>query len=112
MSATDFLKDFVIDAWYKAIVYVGGVVLALSFFLDVKGLTNHQLQLLASGAFIIGLGEWNNHTTQSWIKPPNAYTGPAALLTQKIRKATVIGVLFDLIGITVFTFGMIRILRP
>jgi len=62
----------------------------LTFLLDTgeaKGLTNSQLQLLSGGAFLLGLGEWKKHKEDSWIKPPNAYTGPAAVITQTVRSA-------------------------
>jgi hypothetical protein len=111
MDVSDFLKNFAIDTWYKAVVYLGGVVLAVSFFVDVRGLTNHQLQLLAGGAFLIGLGEWKNHKVASWIKPPNAYTGGAALMSGTIRKLDFIGSLFELAGVCMIGLGIWRILR-
>lgn len=94
----DFLKSFAIDAWYKALMYVGGVVLVASFFLDVKGVSAGQLQLLSGGAFLVGLGEWKNHKVESWIKPPNAYTGGAALMSSTVRRPDFVGVVFELVG--------------
>ena len=52
-----------------------GAVLAAAFYVDARGVTNQQLQLIAGGPFLIGLGEWKNHRNESWIKPPNVYTG-------------------------------------
>jgi hypothetical protein len=75
MDASDLLKNFAVDTWYKAVLYLGGAIFAFSLFFDVKGLTNTQLQFLSGGAFLIGLGEWKNRTVASWIKPANAYTG-------------------------------------
>ena len=53
MDATDLLKSFVIDTWYKAFVYLGGAVFAFSLFFEVKGLTNTHLQLLSGGGFLL-----------------------------------------------------------
>ena len=112
MDAEDILKIVVIDAWYKVLLYLGAGVLAVSFFVDVKGgLTNQQLQLLSGGVFSIGLGEWKNHKVASWIKPPNAYTGGAALMSQKSRKADFVGVALDLAGLFLIGSPIVKIFR-
>lgn len=111
MDVGDFLKSFAIDTWYKAVMYLGGVVLVVSFFVDVRGLTNHQLQLLSAGAFLIGLGEWKNHKESSWFKPPNAYTGGPALVTETVRRPDPIGVVFVITGVTMIAFGIWRIIH-
>lgn len=106
MSLVEFFKSLVLDTWYKALVYLGGVVLVLSLFIDVKGITNSQLQLLSSGVFLIGLGEWKNHKFIQQIKPPNAYTGPAMLMSIPVWKPDIIGILLDLGGITLLVLGI------
>ncbi len=98
MNIGDFLKGLAIDAWYKALMYLGGAVFAMSLFVDVRGIGNVRAQLLSSGCFLIGLGEWKNHKVQSWIKPPNAYTGGAALMSATVRKPDFVGVLFEILG--------------
>ena len=110
MTLPDFLKNLALDTWYKALVYLGGTLFALSLFLDVKGLTNPQLQLLASGAFLFGLGRWKNQKVVAWIKPPNAYTGGAALIQRPVRKPDILGVLLELFGVILFLLGLWRIL--
>lgn len=72
--------------------------------MDVKGLTNIQLQLLSGGAFLIGLGEWKNHKVASWIKPANAYTGGPALMRATVRESDALGIILDLVGI--FLIGL------
>jgi hypothetical protein len=109
VSASDLLKNFVVDTWYKAFVYLGGAVLAFSLFFDVKGLTNTQLQFLSGGAFLFGLGEWKNHKMAAWIKPPNAYTGGAALMQTTVRKPDLIGVVLDIVGVALVGVGVWRI---
>ncbi len=98
MNIGDFLKGLAIDAWYKALMYLGGAVFAMSLFVDVRGIGNVRAQLLSSGCFLIGLGEWKNHKVQSWNKPPNAYTGGAALMSATVRKPDFVGVLFENLG--------------
>ncbi len=111
MDVTDLLKSFVIDTWYKAIVYLGGAVFAFSVFFEVKGLTNSQLQLLSGGAFLVGIGEWKNHKVAAWIKPPNAYTGGAALMQRTVRNPDFVGILLETVGIALVLVGAWRILR-
>jgi len=111
MDVKDFLKSLAIDAWYKAVMYLGGVLLTISFSLEVKGLTNHQLQLLAGGAFFFGLGEWKNHKVATWIKPPSAYTGGPALMSATVRKADFLGLVLDIVGFTLIVLGIVSIIR-
>jgi hypothetical protein len=111
LSLPDLFKDLKLDSWYKAFVYIGGAVLIISFFIEVKGITNTQLQLLSGGTFLIGIGEWKNHKVVSTIKPPNAYTGPAAYLEYTIRKPDFLGALFDILGIIlilVFVWNIVK----
>src|SRR5207247_1162423 len=67
MDTSSLFKNFAIDTWYKAVVYLSAIVFVVSLFSTVKGLTNSQLQLLSGGAFLFCLGEWKNHKIQSWI---------------------------------------------
>jgi hypothetical protein len=111
MDASDLLKILKIDTWYKAFMYLGGAVFAFSLFFQVKGLTNSQVQLLSGGAFLLGIGEWKNHKVAAWIKPPNAYTGGAALMQSTVRKPDFVGILLDILGIALISFGTWRILH-
>lgn len=111
MEIQDLFKNFAIDAWYKAVLYLGAVLLPISFFVDVRGITNTQLQLLAAGAFLIGLGEWKNHKVASWFKPPNVYTGGPALMSTKIRQPDLAGILLDIAGVILISLGLWSLIR-
>lgn len=111
MDFSDLLKIFKIDVWYKAVMYLGAVLLAFSLFFDVKGMTNSQLQLLSGGSFLLGIGEWKNHKTKSWIKPPNAYTGGPALMQAVVREPDFIGYMLDGLGILLMAIAVWRILH-
>jgi len=110
MQAPDLFKNLALDAWYKAFVYLGGVVFVLSLIFDFKGITNGQAQLLFLGIFFIGIGEWKNHKTASWIKPSNAYTGGPALMSANVRQPDGLGIAFDFLGAALVLLGMISIL--
>lgn len=111
MDAAELIKNFAIDTWYKAVMYLGAIIFVVSLFSTVKGLTNSQLQLLSGGAFLLGLGEWKNHKVSSWIRPPNAYTGPAAFMEATVRSADFIGVLFEVVGVVLVSLAIWKILR-
>ena len=111
MDASSLFKNFAIDTWYKTVVYVGAIVFAVSLFTPVKGLTNSQLELLSGGAFLFGLGQWKNHKVQGWIKPPNAYTGPAAYMSATVRSTDSMGILLEVAGIILILVAVWKILR-
>ncbi len=111
MGFSDIFQNLKIDTWYKVFVYLGGVVLVISLFVEVKGITNTQLQLLSAGCFFIGIGEWKNHKVEVWTKPPNVYTGPAALIQVPIRKADMIGIILDVVGLVLIIFGGWNIIK-
>jgi hypothetical protein len=107
----DVMKGLKLDAWYKALLYIGGVVLVVSFFLDAKGITNAHLQLVSGGLFLVGLGEWKNHKVEKEFVPPNAYLGGRALLvTRTIRSPDPLGCVFDIIGIFLLGAGILGII--
>ena len=106
MSLVDFFKNLVLDTWYKALVYFGGVVLILSLFVEVKGISNTQLQLLSAGIFMFGLGEWKNHKFIPQIKPPNAYTGPALFMNVPDWEPDLLGIILDLSGFVLLVLGI------
>ncbi len=112
MNFSDFFKSLKLDTWYKVFVYLGGIFLTVSFFLEVKGITNWQLQLLAGGIFFLGVGEWKNHKVLSGIKPPNVYTGPAALVSTTVRKPDFFGLFFDFVGLALLGLGVWSIIKP
>lgn len=110
MDISKLLNNFKIDVWYKALFYVGTLCLIGSLFIDIKGITNGQLQLLSVGAICLGLGEWKNHKVASWIKPANAYTGGPALMSAPVRSPDASGIMLDLIGIVLLIIGVCVIL--
>ncbi len=110
MHIGDFLKGLTIDRWYKVFVYLGALAFLISLFVEVKGITNFELQILSLGFFFIGIGEWKNEKYASYIKPPNAYTGPAAFMQAPIRNPDFIGIVFDVIGAVFVLSGIVHIM--
>lgn len=111
MDFPDIFKSLSIDTWYKALMCIGGVVLTLSIFLPTHGLTVNVWQLLSGGTFFIGLGEWKNHKMFTFIKPPNAYTGPPAVMSGIMRKPDMLGSFFTLAGVALIMLGIWKSIR-
>ena len=110
IDVSNILKNLNLDVWYKALFYIAGIIFTLSLFIDVRGISNGQLQLLSGGALLLGLGEWKNHKVASWIKPPNVYTGPAALMNAPIRHPDAFGILLDSLGVILMLIGVVCII--
>lgn len=92
------MKGLTIDRWFKVFVYIGVLAFAISLIVEVKGITNRELQMISLGLFFVGIGEWKNEKYLSYIRPPNVYTGPAALVQTPVRKADSLGIAFDAVG--------------
>ena len=110
MDIPKLLEKLSLDAWYKVLILIGFTLFVISLLFEIHGITNKQLLLLSGGLFLIGLGEWKNHKIITGIKPPNAYTGPAAIISQTKWLPDVIGVIMDLIGILMLVLFICSIL--
>ena len=108
---SDYFKNFLIDTWYKVLVYLGGILFIFGLFIPSRVITNKQLILFSLGLFFIGLGEWKNMKNFSYIKPPNIYTGPTAFMSGKTREPDIFGILFDIVGITLLILFLIDLFR-
>ncbi len=113
MGISDIFRNLIIDTWYKAIVYLAGVISVISLFVPVKikGVTNTQILLISAGIFFIGIGEWKFHKVAAYIKRPSAYTGPAALIQYPVRKVDLVGIIFYIIGSFLIILGICRIIK-
>ena len=109
MNLPELFKGLKLDTWYKTLVYLGGFLLVMAFFFEVKGITNGTLQLLSGGACLFGLGVWTNIKIEHMTKPPNAYTGPAMLITITKRQPNLFGVVLEISGIVLIAIGVVKI---
>ncbi|MHA1573524.1 MAG: hypothetical protein ACTSX8_05980 [Alphaproteobacteria bacterium] len=110
MAVPDAFKNLALDTWYKVFVYIGGVGFVATLFAEAKGLSNGQAQLLTMGFFLVGIGEWKNHKTAKWFKPPNVYTGGAGLMSTKVRQPDGFGLTCDFLGLLLMLIGFISVI--
>jgi len=105
MAFTDNIK---LDSWWKAVFYLGVAGIACSFLYHPEFIEQKHLFGLGLGLVIIGIAYWIAEKDQSAIKPPNAYTGPAAFMTWKVIKHTPVSIILLLIGLGLFgLFGVL-----
>ncbi len=93
------------------LVYLGSLFLFFSTFIPTQGVTNQHLILISLGSLLVGLGEWKNHKYHSMIKPPNAYTGPAAFIQTKIRVPDKLGIILELLGVIFVVLGVVDLIN-
>ena len=104
---SDFLKNLALDSWFKVCIYLGGILVICSMFFEPKWLTNEQIGFAGLFLLFLGLGEWKNEKKEYDIKPPNAYTGPAAFLEFTVRRPDGLGITFLLLSL-VFLFLLLK----
>lgn len=103
---SNLFKTLNLDAWYKVLVYLGGIGFILSLYIPIPivGVTNKQVILISLGMFFLGLGEWKNHKYLSWWETPTVFA------QTKIRKPDVIGISFDILGLSLLFIGLLDFL--
>jgi len=107
-----FLENLKLDSWWKAVLYLGVGAVICSFIFKVDFIETKHLFGLGIGMILIGISYWIAEKEFSHIKPPNAYTGPAAFMTWKSIKHNPITVLLLLGGLgLVGLFGFLIIKR-
>lgn len=107
----NLLEKLKLDTWYGIVLYLGVMLIAAALFVPGVEFVNVQhLFGLGLGMVMIGLAQYIAETSLSQIKPPNAYTGPAALISWIEFKHNPITALLLLVGFgCVLYFGFLVI---
>lgn len=79
----NLLQNLKLDKWYGIVLYLGTLSVAASLFTNISFVQTKYLFGFGLGAVLVGLSFWMAEKNMSAIKPPNVYTGGAALLTWK-----------------------------
>ena len=105
MNIDNPLPKFPIEYWYHVLMVIGATL----FILSGSGLLTEfpvgATSIIAAGTFFFGLGEWVNHPLQTALYSGDA-DFPAGRLTGHPRKGSLIGYVFDLVGIGLIAFGL------
>jgi hypothetical protein len=111
MDPTNLLSGLKTDVWYEALIRVSALGCLVGLIWTVKGITNAQLELVSFGMLLFGIGELKNRKPWSYIKPSNAYTGPAALVSGQVRDPDLVGCGLQVGGGVLFLLGIISVIR-
>jgi hypothetical protein len=98
MSLPPVFDNLSLDSWFKAVTYIGGVLLIFSLFIPTQAVSNGLVSIFGTGMFIYGLGRWKNHKTTSTI----AYGG---ILSTTHRKPDILGLLLEVSGLLIMLYG-------
>jgi len=94
------LDKLALDQWWKAVLVAGILISVAAISVKEKDGT-----LVGVGLFFIGAGEWINHPKHTQITPMDG-----GFFTGEIYpwKPSILGILFDVIGILLFGVGIYR----
>jgi hypothetical protein len=108
--STFFFNNFKIDKWWKGVLWLSIFFMLSSFFFSPSFLKPQHLFGLGLSFLLIGISYWISDKTYSWIKPPNAYTGGAALMTQEYEEHNFVTIILLTAGVLLFIlFGFLII---
>jgi len=107
----NFLERLKIDSWWKVVLLLGIGSIFMSFTIDIDFVQERYLFGVGLGMLLIGISYWIAEKSFSEIKPPNVYTGPAALISWKEihhNPITCIMLTLGLILICLFGFLIVK----
>jgi hypothetical protein len=105
-----FLENLKLDKWYALVLYLGVGFVIASLYFNVDFLEDKHLFGLGAGMIMVGLSFLIAEKTLSTIKPPNAYTGGAALISWKEIHHNFFSIILLIVGfLLVCIFGFLVI---
>jgi hypothetical protein len=108
---TNFLNNLKLDRWWKIVLWLAIFLLTITFSLKPNFLDSRHITGLALGMVFVSIAFLIAEKSNLYIKPPNAYTGGTALITEYriehnifTRSMFVVGILV----IMLFSFLLIK----
>ncbi|WP_186137940.1 hypothetical protein [Burkholderia gladioli] len=99
----DFLKNFALDYWYKMLIAASIFFMVIALTVKIYAVPNAALFLLATGGFLIGMGEWVNHPYQERINLDHGFK-----VTGHPRRPRIGGVTLDFVGAILLAIGAVK----
>lgn len=98
----DVFSKIKLDKWYGIVMYLGLLGTASALFIPIEFLENAHLFGFSIGLVLVGLSFFMAEKPFSNIKPPNVYTGGAALISWTEIHHNIVTMIILLIGV-IFT---------
>jgi hypothetical protein len=99
---SEFLKDFPITAWYKALLAIAAACLII-----VLATQRFDLVIFFGGWVLFGIGEWINHPKRVSLQKTQA---GQAKVTDVSREASWSGRIFEIAGVLLILLGIAAII--
>ncbi|WP_154020785.1 MULTISPECIES: hypothetical protein [unclassified Haloarcula] len=87
-----YFDNLNLDTWFKAVTYLGGIIVILSLTVDLQVVSNEIMAATGFGMFLYGVGRWKNQKTHTQFVP-------GGKLSWKERNSDIIGLLLEISGI-------------
>jgi hypothetical protein len=97
------LENLALDKWFKAVTYIGGLLLFFSIFVPSQVVTNNLITIFGIGMFVFGVGRWKNYKTTSSIQGNSVVK-----VTQ--RDTDMFGIILETVGILILLHGTFIVL--
>ena len=98
------LSKIIINDWYKILPALGASVLIFALTVELVGVQNTAVQLISLGSIFIGIGEWQNHPSETTVMKQYKYT-------VRLRKNTWSGNIWNFAGSLLVFGGIWKILN-
>ena len=92
-----YFDNLKIDSWFKAVTYLGGIIVLLSLTVPIQIVSNEIMAAIGFGTFLYGIGRWKN------VKTHTQFT-PTGMLSWQDRHPDLIGLLLELLGVAIILF--------
>jgi len=106
------LENLAIKNWYRFLLYIGGVILILSLFLEPKGIEASRVRSFAIWTILLNLGLWILDDFLKWIEGYLEYQYKEYKIDESELEnyAKLIVCFWYFISVVVFIFWILRIL--
>ena len=107
----NFLEKLKLDKWYSLVLYIGLGAIVSSMYFQVDFIEPRHLFGLGLGLSLISFSFLIAEKKLSALKPPNAYTGEAALISWNEIHHNPITILILILGILLTCFFGILLIK-
>lgn len=100
------LEKLKLNTWYDMVLLIGIIAVSTAYYFEKDFIEEKHVLGFGIGLIIVAISMKMSEKEVTKIKPPNAYTGGAALITWKENRHNLFSILLLIVGIgTTILFG-------
>lgn len=103
----ELFENLKLDKWFKAVTYLGCVILVLAAFVPAQVATNTELFLLGTGLFLLGIGRWKNRKSITSLQDMG-WRGMLKMSGER-RKPDITGMFLEIVGIILLIYVFLNV---